>query len=46
MTEILGLMVSIPGLLIMHFLPILLFCFLLTAPLYPIALVMEIAKKK
>ena len=46
MREILGLLVSIPGVMIMYFLPFLLLCFLITVPLYPIALVMEIAKKK
>lgn len=46
MREILGLMVSIPGVLIMHFLPFLVLCFLITVPLYPIAMVMEIVKKK
>lgn len=46
MKEFFGLLVSVPGFMIMHFLPILLFFFLITVPLYPIALVMEIAKKK
>ena len=46
MREFLGLLVSIPGVMIMYFLPFLVLYFLITVPLYPIALVMEIAKKK
>lgn len=46
MSDILSLMVTIPGVIIMHCLPFLVACFLITVPLYPIALVMEIAKKK
>jgi hypothetical protein len=46
MKDILALMVTIPGTFIMHLLPFLVVCFLVTIPLYPVALVMDIAKKK